>query len=69
MTGIHPPLRPRYPGGMSAADPVTPGRCRFATSLPRPLWIGAAGVLAVVAGRRQIPYPGGLGEAKPDAAA
>jgi hypothetical protein len=27
---------------MSAADPVTPERRRFAIGLPRPLWIGVA---------------------------
>jgi len=33
---------PRYPDGMPAADPITPGRRRIAIRLPRPLWIGAA---------------------------
>jgi hypothetical protein len=47
-TDIHRPTRPRYPDGMSAAEPITPERRRFAIQMPRPLWIGvAAGGLPV----------------------
>jgi len=49
MTAIHSASRPRYPDVMSAADPVTPERRRMSIRLPRPLWIGVAAVLLVVA--------------------
>jgi len=50
MSGIHSATHPRYPDGMSAADPVTSESRRFAVRLPRPLWIAvAAGALIVAA--------------------
>jgi len=45
--GIHSATHPRYPDGVAAADRVTPERRRSAIGLPRPLWIGVAGVLDV----------------------
>jgi hypothetical protein len=49
VTGIHMRIRRGYSGGMSTIDPTMPGPRRFSIRLPRPLWIGVAAVLLVVA--------------------